>query len=127
MDIKFYPKTVDCRSANSAQITFKGNTLGNERSTFTRISEEGQNIPTFVGKGMQENTVAIKLAQKLVLEKYANVLLICRPYIFKEVVKSSCASLQAHLKYYEQENIIIYYMLIKGQQSILLTAYEEWD
>ena len=127
MDVKFYPETVDYRKANSLQISFKGNTLGEERSTFIRISEEVCNTLIFVNQDMQENSIFLKLAQRLVFEKDANVLLMCKPYIFREIIKSSFANMEAHLRYDEQDNMIIYYAIIEGKQSVILTAFEEWD
>ena len=41
MDVKFYPKTVDYRSATSVKILYKGSTIGYEKKIFTRVSEDG--------------------------------------------------------------------------------------
>lgn len=127
MDVKFYPKTADCRSANSAKIIFKGNTLGYERKTFPRVSEDGEKVPVFSDRSMKENCIAMKMAQKLLEEKEANVLLVSKPNFFKEFIKYSRTNMEAHLRYDNQENMLIYYVTIVDEISILLIAYEGWD
>ena len=127
MEVKFYPKTVNYRSANTVKILFKGNTMGYEKCTFIRANEEDEEVVFFLSKDMHKNSIAIKLAQKLCQEKNADVLLMCRPNFFREIIKFSKANMEAHLKYDVNEDIIIYYVIIQDEQSIFLTAYEEWN
>ena len=127
MDVKFYPKTANYRSATSAQILYKGNITGDEKITFTRISEDGAKVPIFSDRNTMENSTAMKMAKRLLEEKRAKVMLVCKHHCFKDFIKNSQANLIAHLKYDDQENMIIYYVTIVDEISILLIAYEEWD
>lgn len=127
MNVKFYPKTVDYRCAKSAKFLFKGNSIGYEKGTFIRISEEGENVPFFLGEGILKNSIAMRMAQKLLEEKEANVVLMCRPNFFKEIIKYSRVDTEAHIKYDDQEKMLIYYVTIVDEKAVLLIAYEEWD
>ena len=127
MDVKFYPRTVDYRSATSAKILYKGSTIGYEKKTFTRVSEDGAKVPIFSDRNTTENSIAMKMAQRLLEEKEAKVMLVCKPHYFKDFIKNSQANLMAHLKYDDQEKVLIYYVAIVDEISILLIAYEEWD
>lgn len=128
MDVRFYPKTADYRSAKSAKLIFKGNTIGYERRIFNRISEESEKVPVFLDEGTHENSVTMQMAQKLLEEKEANVLLMCRPNFFKKFIKDSRANTEAHLRYDDQKKILIYYVtIVVNEKTVLLIAYEQWD